>query len=52
VSKKTGPKNNTTLQSRQEEAHTDQLTIFWAFYFFVGEQNMEEEEGRFIKRDE
>lgn len=41
-------KHDTTLRAGRNRRHTHQpqLTIFWAFYFIVGEQNMEEEEGR------
>lgn len=34
-------------QARPGGTHRPELTIFWAFYFIMEEQNMEEEEGKY-----
>lgn len=45
-------KNMTQLSGagrNRRHTHRPELTIFWEFYFIVGEQNVEEEEGRYMK---
>lgn len=34
-------------QARPGGTHQPELTIFWAFYFIAGKQNIEEEEGKY-----
>lgn len=44
-------KHGTTLQQAGTGGtHQPELTIFWAFYFTGGEQNMEGQEGRHNKK--